>query len=442
MEFPRGFLFGSAVSPYQVEGNTGDRKTDWDDYLQRHPEKNLSHPDGINPNWWVKGVAEEDFTTLRNLGLNAQRLGFEWARIMPEEGKIDLGSIKRYREMVDSLKGLGMEPMITLNHFTLPVWAAGKGGWENPKISQDFKKYTEVVVNAFGDVSKWVSLNEPSQIIDMGYIFGSWPPGKKFRVDQVFQVEQNLRKAHYYAFELLKKHIPNAQVGVANAVKFLTPHNPNSFLDRKITGIANYLGNNKLIDSSLDFVDFIGVNYYHSYLLKFKPTIKVTLRDDAEGVIKTAPFLETVKPEGFVSDTGWSITPVFFHDLLMDLHKRYRKPIIITENGIADKEGKMQAFYILTHLIAIEGAISQGVKINGYYYWASIDTQEWMLGNKYKFGLISLDQKSKARTLRDGAYLLGAIAKSGQINTSILSEKYLTPKQQLQLNTVVKYIYG
>lgn len=439
MEFSKGFLFGSAVSSYQAEGNaSGERKTDWDVYLQKNPHKNLCLPQDLGPNWWIPDVAEMDLKSLSSLGLNAQRFGIEWARIVPEEGKTNTGAIRRYREIIGRMKLLGLRPMCTLNHFTLPYWVAEFGGWENPKISKAFKDYTEIIAYEFGDILDWVTINEPNQTIDMGYIFGSWPPGKKFRIDKFFQVTQNMRKAHQNAFEVLKKNIPGSRVGVANALKLLKPQNPGSFLDCKVTEIANYLENNKLLDLNRDVVDFIGVNYYHSYLLKFKPTLSLTLRKDAEGVIKTAPFLETVKPENFESDAGWSVTPDFFYELLLNIYEKYNKPIIVTENGIADDMDKLGAFYLLSHLIAEANAIKKGVVINGHFYWSSIDTEEWMLGYKYKFGLIKLDHKTGERKIRDRAKLYGEIANSGKIDLPTLSSKYLSLHQKKELKNLLK----
>lgn len=187
---------------------------------------------------------------------------------------------------------------------------------------------------------------------------------------------------------------------------------------------------------SKDYTDFIGLNYYHSYLLKFNPTLKLTLRDDAEGVVKTAPFLETVKPEGLISDAGWPITPELFHELLLNIYKKYKKPIMITENGIADQEDKLGAFYFLSHLSSEAKAIQKGVVINGHFCWSSVDTEEWMLGYKYKFGLIGLNYVTEEREVRNRAKLYGEIATTGKLDVQKLSEKYLTLEQKRVLGKI------
>lgn len=101
LSFPPHFTFGTSVSSFQVEGNSGQRVTDWDIYFSQHPE--IIKPDQIGPQWWEKGKAEADIDRLAGLGMQVQRFSFEWARIEPVEGEINKEALKRYKEIIDHI---------------------------------------------------------------------------------------------------------------------------------------------------------------------------------------------------------------------------------------------------------------------------------------------------------------------------------------------------
>lgn len=437
LNFPDNFLFGSATAPYQVEGNfDSQRVTDWDVFLQKNPHKEF-FKGHAGPNWWMPETAEQDFALLQRLGLNAQRLGFEWARIMPEERKVSLASLKRYRSKIDCLNNLGLLPVVTLSHFTLPDWVAKSGGWENRKNLGHFLDYVEVVLDNFGDVKYWLTMNEPMQLVGMGYLAGKWPPAKKNDVIGSLRVLNNISITNNKTYELIKKSIPDSNIGVAHSITFLKPETKDP-ISAGYAGIANKLFNELVINQTIKYADFIGMNFYHGYLLRFKPAnIKIEMRDDIAGVAKMIPFGEIVLPDAPVNDAGWPIVPDFFYEALMYIHDKFRKKIIITESGIADRKDTQRSFYLLSHLFAISRALEKGIDIGGYFHWSSVHLPEWMYGYKYNFGLIDIDPISGQRSIKNSAKMYGRIAQEKRSNVPEFAEMYL---QDYQKDALKKFI--
>ena len=429
LKFPKGFKFGTATAPFQVEGNiSGQRKTDWDLFLERHP--GIVKPGEVGPNWWTPGEAEADFRRIAKLGVHTQRLGFEWARIEPEKNRIAKEAVQRYRQMIDCLKGLGIEPIVTLNHFSLPAWVAGEGGWAAKENRRAFIRYVGFIANEFSDVSYWLTINEPDVLVKLGYFMGTWPPEKK-NLKTALVARHNLIKAHNEAYVLLKKANPKSQVGSVHNIIWFKPNNPDSLIDRNYTKLWNYIFSTNWIRATQEHADFTGVNFYAGYYLKFNPRkLTITEREDALYMVKTLYFGETVKPGADTSDMGWPIVPDFFLDFLRYLHKEFKNPILITENGIADRKDAYRSSYILTHLVALWKAIQEGVDVRGYIHWSTVDNLEWKDGYSQRFGLIGVDPKTGERTIRQSAALYREIAKSGEIDVEQLAKTYLTGKQR------------
>lgn len=439
LKLPKDFKFGTATAPFQVEGNvSGERKTDWDLFLERHP--GIVKPGEVGPNWWTPGEAEADFRRMKELGMHTQRLGFEWGRIEPEKGKIAGEAIQRYRRMIDYLKQLGIEPMVTLNHFSLPAWVAGEGGWAGKESRRAFIRYAGLIANEFGDVPYWITINEPDVIVKLGYFMGSWPPEKKDS-KAALVARHNLIEAHNEAYDLLKKANPKSQVGSSHNVMWFKPNKPDSPINRSYVDLWNYIFSTNWISATRGHTDFTGVNFFTGYHLNFNPRkLAITIREDAKGTVQDLYFGETVKPDADTSDMGWPIVPDFFLDALHYLHKEFGKPIIITENGVADQEDAHRSLYILTHLVALWKAIQEGVDVRAYTHWSTIDNLEWVDGYNQRFGLIGLDPKTGERTIRRSAALYGEIATSGEIDVDGLADRYLTGEQRKKAQQIIEKI--
>jgi len=429
-KFPQGFKWGSATSPFQVEGNSGERKTDWDSFVER---KKIVLPGEQGPNWWVPGNAEEDFQAMKDLGLDAQRFGFEWGRVEPEQGKISQEALRRYRQMIDFLKEKGITPMVTLNHFVLPEWVARQGGWENKSIKEAFRHYAEVIADNFPDIPYWITIDEPNVLAAAGWVGGAWPPEKKGvrgLLTALHSVSPNMIAAHDLAGNELTRQTGSGKVGIANAITWYKPENENSKLDKIPVIFADAIYNYKFLKGTIENSDFMGFNFYSGYWLKFRPEFNGKVQDEYPMATDELPFGKVVRhSDEILSEVGCPVVPGFFLEALQFAHSKFKKPVIITENGISDREDKLRSFYILTHLVALQEAVRRGVDVRGYFHWSTVDNLEWKEGFGPRFGLIARDPKTGERAIRQSAELYGEIAKSNEIDVNKL-EKYLTPEQK------------
>ncbi len=375
IKFPQGFLWGSATSSYQVEG--GIDNCDW----------SKDFPAGLACDHYHR--YKEDFDLLKTLHQNAYRFSIEWSRIEPEEGKFDEKEIEHYRQVVLALRERGIEPFVTLWHWTNPLWLKDKGGWESEKVSYYFSRYAEKMASALKDnVKFWITINEPEIFAGNSYMLKNFPPYKKNPL-AFFLVINNLVKAHKEAYKAIKKLQPEAQIGIAtNNIYHEAFGDP---ISRFIKNIVERLDHFYILNKFKNYQDFIGLNYYfHNRIKYFK-------------------FMQNENK--LVSDLGWEIYPKGIYFVLKNLTK-YKKPIYITENGLADREDKFRKDFIKEHLFWVNKAIEEGVNVNGYFHWSLMDNLEWHKGFEPEFGLINIDYRSLDRKPRPSAFYYADICKN------------------------------
>lgn len=387
---PEGFLLGASSSAHQVEGN--NKNNDWWMYeeMGRLP---LSGNAADHYNRF-----EADFGLAKQIGLNAMRISIEWSRIEPQEGKWAVGEIEHYKKVLRKLKELGMVRMVTLHHYTLPVWLAEQGGFESKKGVQAFARFAWFVAQNLGsDIDLWITINEPEIYAAMSYRFGIWPPFKK-NLRLFLRMIGNLIKAHKAAYRAIKQVDPNAQIGIAKNSAYLEPYR-DKFLDRMVVRVGNFFGNHYFLRRIKKQMDFIGLNYYFYERLQFdfKSGFKQMNHNFDVKTLTVVPTDEQPR-----SDMGWRTYPEGIYYLLRAL-KKYGKPIYITENGIANARDEMRQRFITEHLFWIKKAIDFGVDVRGYFYWSLTDTYEWHDGFNPIFGLIEVDFETQERKIRPSA---------------------------------------
>lgn len=436
LEFPYNFHFGSSVAAYQVEGNSGERKTDWDVFLKKNPL--IIKEEEKGPEWWVSGKAEEDISTMAGLGMKIQRLGFEWGRIEPEKGIINHSAIKRYKEIIQNILNSGMVPIVTLNHYVLPEWVAKNGSWNNQETVYLFRHYAKFIVELFPEVTYWLTLNEPNVLIIMGYISHYFPPQDN-NVLTSYLVWKNLIHAHTRTYNAIKEINPQAQVGATVSFRWNRPEAESDFFEKSYANFVNSFSVLNYLNAIKKTSDFIGCNYYTGYFLDLNPRkLRISFGTEKYRIHKTILFGELRTPHAYESDYGWPIVPDFFLDMLRTLHKKYNKPIIITENGIADYKDKNRAFYILTHLVALWRALKEGVNVAHYIHWSTVDNLEWIEGYSKKFGLIACDPVTGKRSVRKSAHLYADIAKNRHIDVERLIETYIEGEQKERAEKLIR----
>lgn len=403
-KFPDGFYWGAATASYQVEGNIFN--TDWSKAASegRVPP---AHRSSDHYNRY-----KEDFEIAKSLSHNAHRFSLEWARIEPEEGKFDLKEIAHYRDVLNELNKLGLRPYVTIWHFTLPLWFSEKGGFERRDAHKIFKRYAEFVAKELGDLTTGMStMNEPIVFASNGWLRGTWPPFKRFsltdkvnitnsgkqydprpikRLTHLFtymRVVKNLAKAHKAAQKAIKKVRPDMDVSVITHIILF--HADAKLLNRIIAWFANHHWTYAFMNRVHAYCDSIGLNYYiHK---KF---------GDAVQYEKT--------------DMDWDIYPEGLYDSLMML-TRYKKPLFVSEAGIADKNDVHRAAYIKKQVAAMWQAIHDGADVKGHMYWSLLDNYEWALGYEKCFGLVEINYETLERKVRPSAYVYKKIIETNSV---------------------------
>lgn len=405
------FLWGAATSSHQVEGQ--NYLNDWWAW-----EQNLKVPEKSNLACDHYRRFKEDFKILKQLGHNSHRFSLEWSRLEPKENEWNENEWQHYRLVVSELISLGIEPFLTLNHFTLPKWIADKGSWNCPETAVYFERFAKKAVEKLGDlVTYWLTLNEPMVLAILSYLLGIWPPGKTAIADMSRAIEVQMR-SHINGYIIMHKtaeriHRKKIYVGIAKNIAKMDPctegylknilptfwrhHFYNHFfIWSLVNGVIFFPG---LFSKVLPFrrsLDFIGLNYYRRFHIKYAGfSIPKMLGDDC--------LCLEHRIGGKRTDMWWESYASGLYDLIRDF-SRYHLPIIITENGIATDDEKQRIEFIKDHLDAVAKAKKNGLPIEGYFYWSLMDNFEWADGFQPHFGLVQVDYASQQRMIRQSAY--------------------------------------
>lgn len=421
LAFPPGFLWGTATSSHQVEGNNTNNQ--WWQFEQLPGKIWNGDRSGLACDWWRN--AEDDFDLMQELGLQTHRMSLEWSRIEPEPGRFSHAAIDRYREMLDGLRRRGIKPMVTLHHFTNPLWLERSGGWERPEVVARFQHYARFAANALADLcDTWLTLNEPLVYLAQSWFRGIWPPERPGSF-LALPVYRHLLLAHGAGYQTIHACQPEAQVGVAMAIRLFNPSDPTSRLDRMAAAAKRYIGENIWLQAVHDgrirlplglgdynrtlagSMDFIGINYYTRDLVRFTP--------DPRKVFGVEHF----RSDGEFSDSGWrglysELVPEGLRQIVEAVGV-YGKPIYITENGLPDADDDQRPRWLLAHLAEVHRAIQSGSDVRGYYHWTFTDNFEWSEGWGLRFGLIELNPATQERKPRPSAGMFADIARRNGI---------------------------
>jgi beta-glucosidase len=404
MSFPDNFFWGAATASFQVEG--GITNNDWvmAGYESRVP---------------VCGDAcdhfnryESDFDIANELGHTAHRLSIEWARIEPVEGYFDMKAIEHYRNVLKALKKRNMTPIVTIWHFTLPIWFSERGGFEVEDSAALFARYAAFVTHQLSDLcAHFSTMNEPNVYATHGYLYGAWPPFRqvpsihfykktpstilkytrpKTKIHNFFlyrKVEKNLIRAHIMTYRLIKQLKPHVKVSLVKHVHVFD--SKKGFFSKFFAEKMQFLQTHKFLNAIKDNIDEIGLNYYRS-----------TTYGDNKSYLQT--------------DMGWDAQSGGIYNALVTVAK-YKKPIFVAEAGVADEDDDMRAYYIACQVNAIEKAISEGINVTGHLYWSLLDNYEWAYGFEKRFGLVAVDYKTQRRTIRPSAYVYKKIIEQHKV---------------------------
>jgi beta-glucosidase len=424
MVFPRDFLWGTATAAHQVEGNNDNN--DWWAWEEHGNRILAGRRSGLACNWWAN--AEADLDRAAEMGTNAHRLSLEWSRIEPEPSVFDTAALDRYRQILQAMHDRGIEPMVTLHHFSNPLWLVEKGDFSSNLVVDYFRRYTGKVVTTLGDlVPKWLTINEPLIYVMYRYLEGCFPPPQKQGWRAGMQALGNLLRCHAAAYEAIKAVHPAAQVSMAKHLRPIQSPAGGNLFDRRWARWLDWFFNDMWLESMVDgrlrwpvgrgvvkglagSFDFVGINYYSRALVRFPP--------------RRGRLYETdYGPEAAVSDGNYGeIYPAGLYQVIKR-SRRYDKPIYITENGLPDAADKLRPAFIISHLREIWRAISFSFPVMGYYHWSLVDNFEWDRGWTQRFGLYEMDPETQERRLRASGRLYGEICRSYGVSSD-MAERY------------------
>lgn len=403
--FPEGFLWGAATSAHQVEGNNVN--CDWWEWERKGK---LKEPSAAACRHYE--LYREDFDLAKLLNHNAHRFSIEWSRIEPKKNEFSQDAISHYRDVISSLRERNIEPIVTLHHFTNPLWFTESGGWRNRGLIKYFLRYVDYVVCALGDkVNYWITINEPLVYAYHAYALGLWPPQKKSLLDALIVLE-NLKLAHIRAYRIIRKIYQDKIKGnypfisIAQNMQGFVACNP-ALKNKFAVSLRNKFYNFWFLDSLIRHktLDFVGINYYGRSLVEAESWLPLS--------IAFATCQKNHHPLR-KNSLGWDVYPQGLCDLLLKTAK-YKLPIMILENGICTEDDNLRWNYIYEHLKNLSLAMARGVKVLGYIYWSLIDNFEWDKGFSPRFGLIEVDYRTYKRNIRDSAKKFSALIKEGRL---------------------------
>lgn len=406
---PPGFLLGTATAAHQIEGGLDNDWTDWERgfHADGSPHIKDRTVSGTACDSWNR--FGEDVGLMRHLGANAYRFSVEWSRLEPAEGQWNDEAAERYLSWARTLREAGIEPMVTLNHFTLPRWVATQGGWMSDRTIDLLAAFTERVTKKLGNaVDSWCTINEPNVLMTLSYLKGVFPPGLK---DQRLCAQglARLLRAHGRMADIIREYDTvdadgdgfASRIGLAHHVRIFQPAS-RSPLDRVVAGLMDGFFNQAILDATIHgridlsipgaveiheevpnlkgSLDWLGINYYG----------RDHVRADFSDPSMSEQFVPADRP---VSDLGWDIWPEGMYQVL----KRYSAlglPIYVTENGIADHRGTKRPDFLRSHFEALVRAARDGVDVRGYFHWSLLDNFEWAEGHEPRFGLYHVDYDS------------------------------------------------
>lgn len=408
MGFPKRFLWGASISAHQVEGGQHNQWSVWELENAKTLAAQSPYQYGDLDNWdqiaklaktpanYISGnavrhreVFHKDFEFLQQLNMNALRFSLEWSRLEPQEGLWDLEAVTYYKSYFKELKRRDIEPIVTLFHFTLPVWFAKKGGFAKRSNVKYFERFAQKVLNTFGADFKYViTINEPEIYMEESYWHGHWPPQDN-SFFKAMRVYHNLAYAHNRVAKQIHAKNRKYKVSVAKHCSFVYAGD-DARLSLLSARVASWLMHNYFLNKVVRNCDFIGVNYYASVRIY---------------------GYRMHNPNEKVNDMGWDMQPAHIQHVLEMLSEKYKKPIMITENGLCDADDDDRKWWLQQTIMGMQRAIKNGVQLVGYLHWSLLDNVEWDKGRWPRFGLVYIDYRTMQRTLKPSAKWFGAVIK-------------------------------
>ncbi len=389
IEFPEGFLWGSATSSHQIEG--GNVNNDW--WAWEHdPDSGCVESSGDGCDSWHRW--REDVDLVADLGLGAYRFSLEWSRIEPAEGEWSVAALDHYRRVCAACQGRGLQPVVTFHHFTTPRWLAERGGWEAPDAPERFARFVERATAHLGDLIGWAcTLNEPNVLGVMGYTMGTFPPGVQGDLTRHLAVNEATVRAHRLAVDALRAGPGHFPVGLTlSMTEMLAAEGAEEVRD----AAQEILEDSYLRATTGD--DFLGVQCY----TRMRFNKKGQLMGAAEGVP--------------VTQMGYEYWPQAVEYTVRRAAAATGIPVMVTETGIGTDDDAERIAYLTEALAGVRRCLDDGVDVRGLFAWSLLDNFEWAFGYGPKFGLVAVDRTTFERRPKPSAFWFGEVARANALN--------------------------
>lgn len=439
MGFAKDFVWGAATSSYQIEGtgrDSGKGQNIWDVFTKEPGRVYEGHTGDIACDHYHR--FREDVAYMKELGLKGYRFSIDWSRVLPEgTGKVNEKGIDFYNALIDELLEQGIEPYITLYHWELPYEIYKRGGWMNPEIVEWFGQYARLVAERFSDrVKYFFTLNEPQCFVGLGFLQGCHAPGVKAPLRDTFEMAHNALKAHGRAVQMLRAYgKQNVQIGYAPTSGMCYPEKETpkdiEAARKALFALPDDLSNWTWNVSWWSDPVILG-KYPEEGMKKYEKYLPVITDEDMKLISQPIDFYgqniyngrcirmgtdgrpeEVRRPAGFPKTaTNWPVTPEALYWGPKFLYQRYRKPIYITENGMAchdtvSQDGKVhdpnRIDFLARYLKNLKRAAEE-IDIRGYFQWSLMNNFEWDKGYAERFGIIYVDFETQERIWKDSAY--------------------------------------
>lgn len=439
MGFQKDFIWGAATASYQIEGAFRDDEKGesiWDEFSRVPGATFEGHTGEVACDHYHR--FKEDIALMKQLGIKAYRFSISWPRVIPQGiGEVNEAGVQFYEDLVDELIRNDIVPYATLFHWDYPAALQKQGGWLNPQSPVWFEQYTEVIAKRFdGKIKHYFTINEPQCIIGLGYESGFHAPGLKLSTRDSFLAVHNVLLAHGRAVMALRKYGgSNLQIGLALCGRMKTPKT-DSIEDIEAAKKAIFDVPSKCYDAIFSVALWGDPIYKGEYpkacIEKFGSLMPEIGADDMKIISQPIDFYALniynstwVKADGngwkevdfpigmAKTATGWPVTPDCLYWCTKFLYENYKKPIIISENGMSaldtiSLDGKVhdpnRIDFLNRYLLSLQKAANEGTPISAYFVWSLMDNFEWASGYSERFGLIYIDYQTQARILKDSAY--------------------------------------
>lgn len=415
------FLLGAATAAHQVEGNN-IHSDSW--ALEHLPHSSYAESSGDACDHYHR--FEEDIKFMADAGLNAYRFSLEWARIEPMEDQFDESEVEHYRSVIRCCREHGLEPVVTLHHFSSPAWLMAKGGWEAETILADFEKYVRYVAQRLGNELSYVcTINETNIGLEIAGIAKRYAAQMQ-SAGQGIQLGVNLEKmlsnqraaateirralgterpatftsprseasdaivirAHKLARDVLLELCPHVKVGLTLSLHDIQAVPGGEAMAQREweDEFAHYLPH--IADD-----DFLGVQNYTRSVIG--PGGSLPAPEDAE-----------------LTQMGYEFYPEGLEHVLRRVAEKFKGELLVTENGIATADDSRRSAFIETALAGVGRCVADGLPVRGYFYWSLLDNFEWQKGYAMTFGLVAVDRATQRRTPKPSLRYLGQVGQN------------------------------